>query len=53
MEQNKIKSTAVKEINRDNNENEENQIQENEQEMQEPEPEPEQIGDDYSEENEY
>ena len=31
----------------------ENQIQENEQEMQEPEPEPEQIGDDYSEENEY
>jgi mRNA (2'-O-methyladenosine-N6-)-methyltransferase len=53
MEQNKIKSTAIKEINRDSNENEENQIQENEQEMQEPEPEPEQIGDDYSEENEY
>ena len=53
MEQNKIKSTIVKEINRDSNENEENQIQENEQEMQEPEPEPEQIGDDYSEENEY
>ena len=53
MEQNKIKSTAIKEINRDSNENEENQIQENEQEMQEPEPEPEQIEDDYSEENEY
>ena len=31
--------------------NEENQIQENDQEIQEPEP--EQIGEDYSEENEY
>jgi len=51
MEQNKIKSTTVKEINKDNNENEENQIQENDQEIQEPEP--EQIGEDYSEENEY
>ena len=51
MEQNKIKSTIVKEINKDNNEIEENQIQENDQEIQEPEP--EQIGEDYSEENEY
>ena len=51
MEQNKIKSTIVKEINKDNNEIEENQIQENDQEIQEPEP--EQIGEDYREENEY
>ena len=50
MEQNKIKSTVVKEINKDNNENDnendngENQINENENE---------QLGEDYSEENEY
>ena len=54
MEQNKIKSTVVKEINKDNNENDnynenengENQINENENEN-------EQLGEDYSEENEY
>ena len=52
MEQNKIKSTIVIEINKDNNENDnytendngENQINENENE---------QLGEDYSEENEY
>ena len=53
MEQNKIKSTTIKEINKDNNgnENEENQNQENEQQIQEQEQ--EQIGEEYSEENEY
>ena len=53
MEQNKINSTVIKEINKDNNENEneENQIQDNEQQFQEQEQ--EQLGEDYSEENEY
>ena len=55
MEKNKIQSTVIKEINKDNNENEneneENQIQDNEQQFQEQEQ--EQIGEDYSEENEY
>ena len=53
MEQNKIKSTTIKEINKDNNgnENEENQNQENEQQIQEQVQ--EQIGEEYSEENEY
>ena len=54
MEQNKIKSTIIKEINKDNNENDsdENQRQENEDQLQVQE-EPEPIGEDYSEENEY
>lgn len=53
MEQNKIKSTTIKEISKDNNgnENDENQIQDNEQQIQEQEQ--EQIGEEYSEENEY
>ena len=53
MEQNKIKSTTIKEINKDNNgnENDENQNQDNEQQIQEQEQ--EQIGEEYSEENEY
>ena len=53
MEQNKIKSTIVKEINKDNNENDsdENQIQENEEQLQMQEQEP--IGEDYSDENDY
>ena len=53
MEQNKIKSTVIKEINKDNNgnennENDENQIQDNEQEIQEQE----QEQGEYSDENE-
>ena len=53
MEQNKIKSTLVKEINKDNNENDsdENQRQENEEQLQMQEQEP--IGEDYSDENDY
>ena len=53
MEQNKIKSTIVKEINKDNNDNDsdENQRQENEDQLQIQEQEP--IGEDYSDENEY
>ena len=53
MEQNKIKSTMVKEINKDNNDNDddENQRQENEEQIQVQEQEP--IGEDYSDENEY
>ena len=53
MEQNKIKSTLVKEINKDNNENDsdENQRQENEEQLQIQEQEP--IGEDYSDENDY
>ena len=53
MEQNKIKSTTIKEINKDynGNENDENQNQDNEQQIQEQEQ--EQIGEEYSEENEY
>ena len=53
MEQNKIKSTIVKEINKDNNDNDsdENQRQENEDQLQMQEQEP--IGEDYSDENEY
>ena len=53
MEQNKIKSTLVKEINKDNNENDsdENQRQENDEQLQMQEQEP--IGEDYSDENDY
>ena len=53
MEQNKIKSTMVKEINKDNydNDSDENQRQENEEQLQMQEQEP--IGEDYSDENEY
>jgi N6-adenosine-specific RNA methylase IME4 len=53
MEQNKIQSTLVKEINKDNNENDsdENQRQENEEQLQMQEQEP--IGEDYSDENDY
>ena len=53
MEQNKIKSTVVKEINnnKENDNDNDNEMQENENQFQEQEQEP--IGDDYSEENEY
>jgi len=53
MEQNKIKSTTIKEISKDNNgkESDENQIQDNEQQIQDQDQ--EQIGEEYSEENEY